>query len=154
MSLFRWELMTTGSRRWNWPRKKWRPCCVANHRLSMNGLCWPFFSDLVAVVPLRLKDEPFGLIVILALLPQKNSLELWDYALCDLLSKHAAACISRNAHCNRRICDAMIQKDQLRPSLSTTGSAADKLRSKRNKGNDEKLPSTPARCAFRLNPVR
>ena len=55
------------------------------------------FPDLVAVVPLRWRDEPFGLILILALLPQKNSLELWDYALCDLLSEHAAACISRNA---------------------------------------------------------
>jgi hypothetical protein len=65
-------------------------------QFGMNGCAGYSFSDLVAAVPLRWKDEPFGLIVILALLPQKNSLELWDYALCDLLSEHAAACISRN----------------------------------------------------------
>jgi hypothetical protein len=64
-------------------------------QIGMSGCAGLSFSDLVAVVPLRWRDEPFGLIVILALLPQKNSLELWDYALCDLLSEHAAACISR-----------------------------------------------------------
>ncbi len=60
-----------------------------------NGCIGYNFSDLIAVVPLRLKDKPFGLIAILTLLPQKKGLECWDYALCDLLSKHAAACISR-----------------------------------------------------------
>lgn len=69
-------------------------------RMSMNGLAGCNGSEPVAVVPLKLKDEPFGLIVILALLPQKNGLERRDYALCDLLSKHAAACISRNANTN------------------------------------------------------
>lgn len=67
-------------------------------RISMNGRAGCNGSEPVAVVPLRLKDEPFGLIVILAFLPQKNGLERRDYALCDLLSKHAAACISRNAN--------------------------------------------------------
>ena len=65
-------------------------------RIGMNGFSGYASSELIAVVPLRLEDEPFGLIVILALLPQKDGLEYSDYALCDLLSKHAAACISRN----------------------------------------------------------
>ena len=67
-------------------------------RISTNGRAGCNGSEPVAAVPLRLKDEPFGLIVILAFLPQKNGLERRDYALCDLLSKHAAACISRNAN--------------------------------------------------------
>ena len=66
-------------------------------RISTNGRAGCNGSEPVAAVPLRLKDEPFGLIVILAFLPQKNGLERRDYALCDLISKHAAACISRNA---------------------------------------------------------
>jgi hypothetical protein len=67
-------------------------------RVGRNGGIGRHCSEPVAVVPLRLKDEPFGLIVILALLPQKNALEHWDYELCDLLCKHAAACILRNTH--------------------------------------------------------
>ena len=35
-------------------------------RMSMNGLAGCNGSEPVAVVPLKLKDEPFGLIVILA----------------------------------------------------------------------------------------
>ena len=48
---------------------------------------------VVAVVPLRLREEMVGAIVVLGLLPQKNSLENVDYALFDLLSEHAAASI-------------------------------------------------------------
>jgi len=65
-------------------------------QFGMSACAGYSFSDLVAAVPLRWKNELYGLIVILALLPQKNSLELWDYALCDLLSEHAAACFSRD----------------------------------------------------------
>lgn len=65
-------------------------------QLGTNGCAGYSFSDLIAVVPLRLKEELLGVIVILTLLPQKNRLEQWDYALCDLLSKHAAASISRD----------------------------------------------------------
>lgn len=48
---------------------------------------------VVAVVPLRLREEVVGAIVVFGLLPQKNNLENVDYALFDLLTEHAAASI-------------------------------------------------------------
>lgn len=55
------------------------------------------------VVPLRLQDEPFGFIVIFTLLPQKNGMERGDFELCDLLSQHAAACLSRHRFATEQV---------------------------------------------------
>lgn len=65
--------------------------------IGINSQAGRDWAEPVAIVPLKLKDESFGLILILGLLPQKSGLERADYALCDLLSNHAAACISRSA---------------------------------------------------------
>ena len=49
----------------------------------------------VTAVPLMLRDEAFGAILVFGLLPQKNELERMDHALLELLSKHAAPSLTR-----------------------------------------------------------